>query len=79
MTPRAGQAAIAVYAHMALSFSKRRRTWFISQSDEALATVPFPSGMVGRFLKPQIRAEHEWPGVVTAGDHIKRPLGLPRR
>src|SRR5208337_989244 len=39
-------------------------------------TAPSPSGMVGRFLKPQIRAQHEWPGFVTANDHIRRPPGL---
>ena len=44
--------------------------------DKALATAPSPSGMVGRFLKPQIRAQHEWPGFVTANDHIGRPPGL---
>ena len=76
---RAERAGIAVSAHMALSQLKRRRPWFISPSNKALATVPFPSGMVGRFLKPQFRAEHEWSGVVTASDQIKRPLGLPRR
>jgi len=59
-----------------LSLLKGRRTWFISGSNKALATAPFPSGMVGRFLKPQIRAQHERPGFVTAYDHVKRPLGL---
>ena len=52
-------------------------TWFISPSNKALATGPFPSGMVGRLLKPQIRVQHEWSGFVTAGDHFKRRLGLP--
>ena len=65
-----------LYAHIALSLFQGRRTWFISGSNKALATVPFPSGMVGRFLKPQLRAQHEWPGLVTACDHVKRPLGL---
>ena len=65
-----------LYAHIALSLSQRRRRWFISPSNKALATVPFPSGMVGRFLKPQLRAQHEWPGLVTACDHVKRPLGV---
>ena len=45
-------------------------------SNKALARVPFPSGMVGRFLEPQLRAQHEWPGLVTARDHVKRPLGV---
>jgi hypothetical protein len=75
-TSRAGRAAIAVSAHIALSLFQGRRPWFISWSNKALATAPFPSGMVGRFLKPQIRAQHERPGFVTAYDHVKRPLGL---
>src|SRR5271165_59966 len=55
---------------------KRRRPWFINWSNNALATVPFPSGMVGRFLKPQFRAQHERPGFLTARNHVRRPLGL---
>ena len=61
---------------IALSFLKRRRPWFISWSDNALATVPSLSGMVGRFLKPKSRGQHERSGFVTASDHVKRPLGL---
>ena len=40
---------------------------------------PFPSGMVGHFLKPKIRAQHEGPGFLTARHHVKRPLGLACR
>jgi hypothetical protein len=29
-------------------------------------------GVVGRFLTPQFRVGHEWPGVLTASDHIER-------
>ena len=66
-----------VCAPIALSLLKRRRPWFISPSNKALATVPLPSGMVGRFLKPASScSKHEWPGLVTACDHVKRPLGL---
>ena len=65
-----------MFAHMALSWFKRRRPWFINWSNNALATVPFPSGMVGRFLKPQFRAQHERPGFLTARNHVRRPLGL---
>jgi len=65
----------AVFAHIGSLLVERRRTWFISRSNKALTTVPFPSGMVGRFLKPQLRAQHERPGLVTACDHVKRPLG----
>ena len=63
---RAGRERNAVFAHIARSFLKRRCPWFISPSNKALATVPFPSGMVGRFLKPQFRAQHERPGFPTA-------------
>ena len=73
---RAGRAAIAEFAHIALSFSQRRRAWFINRSNKALATVPFPRGMVGRIRKPQIRVQYEWAGLVTACDHVKRPLSL---
>jgi len=38
--------------------------------------VPFPSRMVGWFLKPQFRAEHERPGFLTARNHVRRRLGL---
>jgi len=65
-----------VFAHIALSWFKRRRPWFINGSNNALATVPFPSGMVGHFLKPQLRAQHERPGFWTASDHVERPLSL---
>jgi len=61
---------------IALSFLKKRRPWFISLSNKALATVPSPSGMVGHFLKPQFRAQHERPGFLTARNHVIRPLGL---
>jgi hypothetical protein len=35
--------------HIARSFGKTRWPWFLSPSNKALATAPFPSGMVGRF------------------------------
>ena len=73
---RAGRAAIAEFAHIALSFSQRRRAWFISRSNKALATVPFPSGMVGRIWSRKFVFQDEWAGLVTASDHVKRPLGL---
>ena len=66
----------AVCDPIALSWLKRRRPWFISWSDNALATVPSLSGMAGRFLKPKSRGQHERSGFVTASDHVKRPLGL---
>ena len=69
-----GESECSVCSHSSPCF--RAPTWFISGSNKALATVPFPSGMVGRVLKPQLRAQHEWPGLVTACDHVKRPLGL---
>src|SRR5271157_574441 len=60
---------------IAVSFLKRRRPWSIGWSNNALATVPSLSGMVGHFLKPQFRAQHERPGFLTARDHVIRPLG----
>ena len=43
--------------HIALSFEKTRRPWFLSPLNEALALAPFPWGMVGRFLEaPKGRA-----------------------
>jgi hypothetical protein len=56
--------------------SKGCRTWFISASNKTLARVSFPSEMIGRLLRPQIRVEQERSGVVTAGDQFRRPLGL---
>jgi hypothetical protein len=32
--------------------------------------------MVGRFLKPQFRAQHERLGFLTARNHVRRPLVL---
>jgi hypothetical protein len=61
---------------IALSFLKKRRPWFIGWSNNALATGPFLSGMVGRFLKPQFRAQHERLGFSTARNHVRRPLCL---
>src|SRR5271163_4826217 len=55
---------------IALSFLKRRRPWFTSLSNNALATVPSLSGMVGHFRKPQFRAQHEWFGFLTARNHV---------
>jgi len=61
---------------IAISFLKKRRPWFISWSNKALATVPSLSGMVGHLLKPQFRAQHERSGFLTARNHVRRPLGL---
>ena len=40
--------------HIARSFTKTRCPWFLSPSNKTLATVPFPSGMVGRFPEAPI-------------------------
>jgi hypothetical protein len=74
---RAEPAGIAVSAHMALSQLKRRRPWFISRSNKALATLPFLSKVVCRRPKPEFHAEHERPGFLTACDHLEQPQGLP--
>src|SRR5271157_734959 len=60
---------------ISLSFLKRP-PWFIGWSNNALATVPSLSGMVGNFLKPQFHAQHERLGFLTARNHVRRPLGL---
>ena len=61
----AGRERIAVFADSSLLLEKCR-PWFISWSNNALATVPSLSGMVGRFLKPKSRGQHERSGFVTA-------------
>ena len=40
--------------HIAGSFEKTRCPWFLSPSNKALATAPFPYGMVGRFAEAPI-------------------------
>jgi hypothetical protein len=37
--------------HIARFFEKTRCPWFLSPSNKALATAPFPSGMVGRIAE----------------------------
>ena len=73
---RAKRVAMAVSAHIAHSLSQECRPWFISQSNKALATVPFLNGMVGRIWSRKFVFQDEWAGLVTASDHVKRPLGL---
>ena len=70
-----GESERCVWSHSS-PLSKGRRTWFINASNKTLATGPFPAGMIGRSLRPQIRVQHERSGVVTAGDQFRRPLGL---
>jgi hypothetical protein len=40
--------------HIARSFAETRCPWLKSPPNKALATVPFPSGMVGRFPEAPI-------------------------
>ncbi len=61
---------------IAFSFLKKHRPWFISSSNNALATVSSLSGMVGHFLKPRFRAQHERFGFLTTRNHVRRRLGL---
>jgi hypothetical protein len=68
----------AASGSIASPLSKGRGAWFIDASNKTLATVPFPPGMIGRSLRPQIRVEHERSGVVTADDQFRRALGLSR-
>ena len=43
-----GESETLHWLHIARSFSETRCPWFLSPSNKALATAPFPSGMVGR-------------------------------
>src|SRR5512147_106075 len=72
---RTGREGIAVFADSSLLLEEAQ-PWFISLSNKALATVPSPSGMVGHYLKPQFRAQHERLGFLTGRNHVRRPLGL---
>jgi hypothetical protein len=40
--------------HIARSFAETRFPWLLSPPNKALATAPFPSGMVGRFPEAPI-------------------------
>ena len=57
-----GEPEVLCLLHIALSMSKTRRSWFTSQSNKALVTVPFASKVVCRRPKPEFRAQHERPG-----------------
>ena len=41
-------------SYLDFPFAKTRCPWFLSPSNKTLATVPFPPGMVGRFLEAPI-------------------------
>jgi hypothetical protein len=49
-----GESEMLDSLHIAHSFAKTRCPWFLSPSNKTLATVPFPSGMVGRFPEAPI-------------------------
>jgi len=49
------------YGPIASPLLKGRQTWFISESNKILATVPSPAGMIDRSLRPRIRVQHEGP------------------
>jgi hypothetical protein len=68
--------------------ASRARDWSLNDDripvahqpgEQSPAAVSFPSGVVGRLLRPQFRVEHERTGDVAASDAIKRPLRLSRR
>jgi hypothetical protein len=63
---------------IALSFLKGRRPWFTCKSNNALATVPSLSGMVGHFRKPHFRAQHERFGFLTARNHVSSDFWASR-
>jgi hypothetical protein len=49
-----GESEMLNLLYIAGSFAKTRCPWFLSPSNKTLATVPFPPGMVGRFLEARI-------------------------
>jgi hypothetical protein len=49
-----GESEMLNLLYIAGSFAKTRCPWFLSPSNKTLATVPFPPGMVGRFLEAPI-------------------------
>src|SRR4029077_19681231 len=44
-----GESEMLDLLHIARSFAETRCPWLLSPPNKALATAPFPSGMVGRF------------------------------
>ncbi len=72
---RAGRERIAVFADSYLLLEEAPPVVhrLVEQRPDHSAV---PSGMVGHFLKPQFRAQHERLGFLTARNHVRRPLGL---
>src|SRR5207248_10336588 len=63
--------------HIAGSFEKTRCPWFLSPSNKALATAPFPSGMVGRFAEAPISCAARRAGL-SDGSRPYRTTSGPR-
>ena len=49
-----GESELLGLFHIARSFAETRCPWLKSPPNKALATAPFPSGMVGRFPEAPI-------------------------
>jgi hypothetical protein len=49
-----GESEMLDLFHIARSFAEKRCPWLKSPPNKALATAPFPSGMVGRFPEAPI-------------------------
>ena len=71
---RAGRERIAVFADSSLREEAPPVVHQLVEQRPGHSAVPIR--MVGHFLKPQVRAQHERPGFLTARNHVRRPLGL---
>ncbi len=63
--------------HIAGSFEKTRRPWFLRPSNQALAVAPFPSGIVGRSPEAPILRSTRKAGL-TDGSRPHRTIFGPR-
>ena len=72
---RIGNASIA--SHRSLPY-EMRRPWFLSPSNQALATAPFPSGLVGRSPEAPVPRSTRKAGL-TDGSRPHRTTSGPRR
>ena len=70
-----GESELLNLFHITRSFAETRCPWLKSPPNKALATVPFPSGTVGRFPEAPISCSTRKADSPMADDHIERPRG----
>jgi hypothetical protein len=75
---RAGRIGNASIASHRLLLYEMRRPWFLSPSNQALATAPFPSGLVGRSPEAPVPRSTRKAGL-TDGSRPHRTTSGPRR